>query len=148
MIETPGDRMAAPARPSFLIPSMLSSVSITNDSWGDPTMPDKCLRLLLDEVRAKTLRILNAVPAEHARWAPARLQNTILWHAGHAFVLVEGITMRSLERTPLIPDGWYEMFSSESHPALVPSDRWLPHSLTSSTSSKPNASGCEGSLTN
>jgi len=55
-------------------------------------MPDKCLRLLLDEVRAKTLRILNSVPAEHARWAPGGLQNTILWHAGHAFVLVEGLT--------------------------------------------------------
>jgi len=87
-------------------------------------MPDKCLLLLLDEVRAKTLRILKSVPAEHARWAPAGLQNTILWHAGHAYVLVEGLTMKSLERTPQIPHGWYEMFSSESHPALVPSDRW------------------------
>ena len=29
-------------------------------------MPDKCLLLLLDEVRAKTLRILKSVPAEHA----------------------------------------------------------------------------------
>src|SRR5438093_633696 len=87
-------------------------------------MPDKCLLLLLDEVRAKTLRILSSVPAEYARWAPARLQNTILWHAGHAFVLVEVLTMKSLERSSLIPDGWYEIFSSESHPALVPSDRW------------------------
>jgi DinB family protein len=87
-------------------------------------MPDKCLLLLLDEVRPKTLRILKSVRAEHARWAPAGLQNTILWHAGHAYVLVEGLTMKSLERTPQIPDGWYEMFSSESHPALVPPDRW------------------------
>src|SRR5271157_1534891 len=52
-------------------------------------MPDKCLLLLLDEVRAKTLRILKSVPAEHARWAPPGLHNTILWHAGHAYVLVE-----------------------------------------------------------
>ncbi len=89
-------------------------------------MLDKCLLLLLDEVRAKTLRILKSVPAEHARWAPAGLQNTILWHSGHAYVLVEGLTMKSLERTPLIPDGWYEMFSSESHPALIPSDRRPP----------------------
>jgi hypothetical protein len=87
-------------------------------------MPDKCLLLLLDEVRAKTLRILKSVPAEHARWAPAGLVNTILWHAGHAYVLVEGLTMKSLERTPLVPDGWYEMFSPESHPNLVPADRW------------------------
>ena len=87
-------------------------------------MPDKCLLLLLDEVRAKTLRILKSVPAEHARWAPAGLLNNILWHAGHAYVLVEVLTMKSLERTPLIPDGWYEMFSPASHPNLVPADRW------------------------
>lgn len=60
-------------------------------------MPDKCLLLLLDEVRAKTLRILKSVPAEHACWAPPGLQNTILWHAGHAYVLVEGLTMRHFQ---------------------------------------------------
>ena len=87
-------------------------------------MPDKCLLLLLDEVRAKTLRILKSVPAEHARWAPPGLHNTILWHAGHAYVLVEWVTMKSLRRTPQIPDGWYEMFSWESRPNLVPADRW------------------------
>jgi hypothetical protein len=87
-------------------------------------MPDKCLLLLLDEVRAKTLRILKSIPAEHSRWAPAGLQNTILWHGGHAYVLVERLTMKSLDLTPQIPDGWYEIFSPESHPGLVPSDRW------------------------
>ena len=87
-------------------------------------MPDKCLLMLLDEVRVKTLRILESVPAYHARWAPPGLQNTILWHAGHAYVLAESLTMKSLGRTPQIPDGWYGMFSWESHPALVPPDRW------------------------
>jgi len=87
-------------------------------------MSDKCLLLLLDEVRAKTLRILKSVPAEHARWAPPGLQNTILWHAGHAYVLVEWVTMKSLRLSPQFPDGWYDMFSWESRPALVPADRW------------------------
>lgn len=87
-------------------------------------MPDKCLVLLLDEVRSKTIRILKSVPAEHTRWAPPGLQNTILWHAGHAYVLIEWLTMRSLRQTPLIPEGWYEMFSWESHPAQVPADRF------------------------
>ena len=32
--------------------------------------------------------------------------------------------MKSLQRTPQIPAGWYDMFISESHPALVPPDRW------------------------
>ena len=87
-------------------------------------MPDKYLLLLLDEVRAKTLRILKSVPPDQARWAPPGLHNTILWHAGHAYVLVEWVTMKSLRRTPQIPDGWYEMFSWESRPNLVPADRW------------------------
>jgi DinB superfamily len=87
-------------------------------------MPDKCLVLLLDEVRAKTLRILKSVPAEHTRWAPAGLQNTILWHAGHAYVLVEWVTMKSLRLTPQIPKGWYDMFSWESHPAQIPANRF------------------------
>jgi hypothetical protein len=87
-------------------------------------MPDPCLLLLLDEVRGKTLRILKSIPAEHARWAPAGLQNTILWHAGHAFVLVECLSMKSVGRQPQIPDGWFEIFSWESRPDLVPDDRW------------------------
>jgi hypothetical protein len=87
-------------------------------------MSDETLLLLLDEVRGKTLRILKSVPAESTRWAPRGLQNTILWHAGHAFVLVEWLTMKSLEREPSIPDGWWEMFSWESHPDQVRADRW------------------------
>jgi hypothetical protein len=87
-------------------------------------MPDKSLLLLLDEVRGKTLRILNSVPKELTRWAPHGLQNTILWHGGHAFVLVEWLTMTSLDREPIIPDGWWEMFSWESRPAEIPANRW------------------------
>jgi hypothetical protein len=89
-------------------------------------MPDKCLLLLLDEVRGKTIRILKSIPDEYARWAPEGLHNTILWHAGHAYVLVEWLTMKSLERTPEIPAGWFEMFSWESSPELVPADGWPP----------------------
>jgi hypothetical protein len=92
-------------------------------------MADKSLLLLLDEVRQKTIRILKSVPAESTRWAPPGLQNTILWHAGHAFVLVEWLTMTSLDREPQIPDGWFEMFSWESRPARVPSNRWPALSL-------------------
>jgi hypothetical protein len=32
--------------------------------------------------------------------------------------------MKSLRRTPQIPEGWFEMFSWESHPAQVPTDRF------------------------
>ena len=87
-------------------------------------MPDDTLFLLLDEVRGKTLRILDAAPAESALWAPPGLHNHVLWHAGHAYVVVEMLTLGALGRAPEIPDGWFELFSWESRPARVPADRW------------------------
>ncbi len=32
--------------------------------------------------------------------------------------------MGALGRTPEVPDGWFEMFSWESHPERVAADRW------------------------
>jgi hypothetical protein len=87
-------------------------------------MPDESLVLLLDEVRGKTLRLLDSVSEENARWAPPGLQNTILWHAGHAYVLLEWLTMKALGRAPHIPEGWFQLFSWDSDPADVPADRW------------------------
>jgi hypothetical protein len=89
-------------------------------------MPDETLLLLLDEVRGKTLRVLEAVEPEHARWTPPRLHNTIVWHAGHAYILAEWLTMRALGLEPQVPDGWFAMFSWESRPSAVPGDRWPP----------------------
>jgi hypothetical protein len=89
-------------------------------------MADQSLLMLLDEVRGKTIRLLRAIPAEDARWAPSGLQNTSLWHAGHAYFLLEYLTMRALGQPPQLPDGWYEMFSWDSRPGRVPGDRWPP----------------------
>jgi DinB superfamily len=87
-------------------------------------MPDKSLIVILDEVRGKTLRLLDSVDANHARWAPPGLQNTILWHAGHAYLLLEWLTMKALGRMPQVPNGWYELFSWESRPATLPGNSW------------------------
>jgi hypothetical protein len=87
-------------------------------------MPDQSLLLLLDEVRGKTIRLLKVIPVDDARWAPPGLQNTIVWHAGHAYILLECLTMPALGRTPKVPDGWFEMFSWESRPERVPADGW------------------------
>ncbi len=87
-------------------------------------MPDKSLVLLLEEVRGQTLRLLDSVSEENARWAPPGLQNTILWHAGHVYLLLEWLTMKALGRDPQIPKGWYQLFSWDSHPASIPADGW------------------------
>jgi hypothetical protein len=87
-------------------------------------MADATLFSLLDEVRGKTLQVLEGVSPQEARWAPAELQNTILWHAGHSGVVVEYTTMQALAKDPEIPDGWFELFSWQSRPATVPAERW------------------------
>ena len=87
-------------------------------------MEDSSLLLLLDEVRGKTIRLLNSIPAGFARWAPAGLQNTITWHAGHAYFLLECLTMSALGRSPRLPEGWDTMFSWDSQPDRVAADRW------------------------
>jgi DinB superfamily len=87
-------------------------------------MADETLLVLLDEVRGKTLRYLRGVNEEQARWSPPGLQNTILWHAGHSYILAEYLALKALGKKPQAPEGWYETFSWESRPASVPEDRW------------------------
>jgi len=38
--------------------------------------------------------------------------------------VVERLTRDAIGQAPEIPDGWFEMFSWESHPARVSPDRW------------------------
>ena len=87
-------------------------------------MSDSSLLLLLEEVRGKTLRRLEGLTDVQARWVPAGLHNSILWHAGHAYVVVEALAARGLGIEPSIPAGWHEMFSWESRPAEVSPASW------------------------
>jgi hypothetical protein len=87
-------------------------------------MADRSLLLLLDEVRGKTIRLLQGVSESDALWTPQGLNNHILWHAGHAFVLLEWMAVKALDREPQIPHHWFDMFSWKSEPAKVPSSRW------------------------
>ena len=58
------------------------------------------------------------------RAAPVGLHNTTVWHGGHAYILLECLTVAALGRTPEVPDGWFDMFSWESQPERVAADRW------------------------
>jgi hypothetical protein len=87
-------------------------------------MSDQSLLLLLDEVREKTLHLLQGVTDEEARWSPPGLHNHVLWHAGHSYVVIESLITKESGSEPLIPNGWSEIFSSKSGPAHVASDRW------------------------
>lgn len=88
-------------------------------------MPDETLLTLVDEVRAKTFRRLDGVTEDAARFT-AGLSNSILWHAGHALMLVEHLCILPAtgDARPKYPQGWFEMFSWESRPATVPAGAW------------------------
>lgn len=87
-------------------------------------MPDDSLLMLFDEVRGKTLRVLRGVSQRQALWRPPGLQNNILWHAAHCWVVVESLTMRAIGKRPRMRDGWFEMFSWKAQPAEIPAKRW------------------------
>ena len=87
-------------------------------------MADQTLLMLFDEVRGKTLRLLEGVTESQARWPPPGLANHILWHAGHIYVVVEALTLVALGKTLELAAGWHEMFRWQSRPADVPGERW------------------------
>jgi len=85
-------------------------------------MADETLLLLAKEIRNKTLRLLEGVTQDQALWTPAGLNNHILWHAGHSFVVVQALAVGPLSgQAPVYPDGWFESFSWKSLPAAVKS---------------------------
>lgn len=83
-------------------------------------MADAMLMELAKEVRWKTLKLLETVDEEMARFASPGLNNTILWHAGHSVVVVEHLSFwLSPGFVPRYPPSWFEKFSWSSKPAMV-----------------------------
>ena len=83
-------------------------------------MADQTLVMMLNDVRGKTLRLLEGVQEAEARFVPPGLQNSILWHAGHVVVVNEHLgVMHASGRPAACPAGWVEMFGWQSKPATV-----------------------------
>lgn len=88
-------------------------------------MSDTTLMELVKEVRWKTLKLLETVDEPMAHFTPPGLHNTILWHAGHALVVVEHLGFGGTPGfRPQYPDGWFDKFSWSSKPATV--TQWPP----------------------
>jgi len=80
-------------------------------------MPNETLKLLAREVRGKTFKILDGVTDEQARFVPPGLNNSIIWHAGHSYWVVEILSMAAATGKPQqLPGEWAELFSSKSRP--------------------------------
>jgi hypothetical protein len=85
-------------------------------------MADETLMLLAREVRNKTLRLLENVDEQQARFAAPGLTNTILWHAGHGIIVNEHLGVAAATgKPPAYPAEWFAKFSWESKPATVAS---------------------------
>ena len=85
-------------------------------------MADETLLLLAKEVRGKTLKLLEGVDDQQARFAAPGLNNTILWHGGHALVVVESLSVSpATGKPPAYLADWFEKFSWKSNPATVTS---------------------------
>lgn len=83
-------------------------------------MADQTLLLLTQDVRGKTLRILDGVTEQQARFVPKGLNNSILWHAGHSLVVVEHLGLEpATGKAPAYPKEWFDKFSWTSKPATV-----------------------------
>jgi hypothetical protein len=88
-------------------------------------MPDPTLLTMANEIRGKTLRLLDGVPPDAARYTGPGLSNSVLWHAGHALMLVEHLCIvPATGGAPQYPQGWFEMFAWNSRPATVPPGAW------------------------
>jgi hypothetical protein len=84
-------------------------------------MADETLTLLTTEVRGKTLRLLEGVTEDMARFAAPGLNNSILWHAGHSLLVVEHLSVMPAtgQATGSYPADWYAKFSWKSMPSAV-----------------------------
>lgn len=81
---------------------------------------DETLMLLAEEVRSRTIWQLEGVTEEMAGFAAPGLVNSILWHAGHALVVVEHLALvPATGRPAVLPDGWDARFGWDSRPAAV-----------------------------
>jgi hypothetical protein len=81
---------------------------------------NETLLLLATEIRHKTLWLVDGVTDEMARFAAPGLNNSILWHAGHALVVIEHLAIApATGRAPELPEGWFEKFSWDSQPRMV-----------------------------
>ena len=86
-------------------------------------MADETLSLLAREVRGKTLKLIDGVDDEQARFAAPGLNNTILWHAGHSLTVVESLGLGQIitGKQPGYPADWFDKFSWKSAPPNVTS---------------------------
>ena len=68
-------------------------------------MADETLSLLAREVRGKTLRLIDGIDDQQARFAAPGLNNSILWHAGHSLLVVTPLGLDATTAAAIVVAG-------------------------------------------
>jgi hypothetical protein len=71
---------------------------------------------LADDVRRKTLMLLERTTDREAFWAPPGTANHILWHGGHALWLGDVLCIEPATGTGELPTGWEVTFGMNCRP--------------------------------
>jgi hypothetical protein len=74
---------------------------------------------LMDEVRTKTVRLLEATPDDQLLWSPPGTQNHVTWHAGHAVWLADALCVKPITGRSELPGGWAQLFGQDGTPPKV-----------------------------
>lgn len=74
------------------------------------------LLVMFEEVRSKTLRLLEQTPNEWLLWSPPGTQNHICWHVGHILWLGDVLTVLPITGKSELPAGWEMTFGQHGLP--------------------------------
>src|SRR5687768_2767810 len=74
---------------------------------------------LVDEVRPKTIRLLEMTPEHHLLWAPPGTSNHITWHAGHAVWLADVLCVAPITGRGELPAEWAMTFGQDGLPPAM-----------------------------
>ena len=94
-------------------------------------MPDaaspaaRVILTLVDEVRPKTIRLLEATPDDALLWAPPGTQNHVTWHAGHAVWLADVLCVVPVTGHSELPADWSLTFGQDGAPPRM-TKSWPP----------------------
>src|SRR4051794_26231493 len=77
----------------------------------------QAILILLDEVRGKTLQILDATRDEWMLWAPPGTQNHIAWHSGHVLWIADVLLIKPATGAAALPAEWEQTFGMNTTPA-------------------------------
>lgn len=77
-------------------------------------------------VRGQTLKLMDGISETDADRLPEGFRNSLRWHFGHIYVVLERFAFRHLKLTEQYPEGYREAFETGTSPLDAPPGAKLP----------------------